>query len=85
VINSRYCYWIFIGYISNRPWNFDIVRMCGDKLTLTLLVWICAFNLVEIAVDRLESKSDQVMVYVGILIVVIVYMSASHMQVCELT
>jgi hypothetical protein len=59
--------------------------MCWENLIVTILLWICIFNLVEKAVGCLEAKIDQVMVYVGILIGLIVYISASHdIQVCEL-
>ena len=52
---------------------------------MVILLWICIFNLVEKAVSCLEAKLDQVKVYVGILIALIVYISASHnIEVCEL-
>jgi len=56
-----------------------------DKLIVAMLLWICMFNLVEKTVDCLETKTNQIMVYGGILIALIVYISASHnIEVCEL-
>jgi len=73
-------------YINGRVQTCIHSEMCLEKLILTLLVWICCFNLVEKAVGCWESKIDQVMIYVGILIVIIIYISVVDVtQVCDLS
>jgi len=73
-------------YINGRVQTCIHSEMCLEKLILTLLVWICGFNLVEKAVGCWESKIDQVMIYVGILIAIIIYISVVDVtKVCNLT
>jgi len=59
---------------------------CWEELTIKILLWVCAFGVIEKGITCLEHKIDQVLAYLGILIIVIIYIVASshNAQWCAL-
>jgi len=50
---------------------------CWEELVVRILLWVCAFGLIKKGIMCLEHEIDQVLAYLRILIILIIYIVAS--------